>query len=432
MLITSKQVGSCLVFLLGIFSTMQILTLGGITIFNILSIIVFLYFLCIRRSWYSKCLYLKVCVFLLLLGVTTMGALLGDVLSISYKSRAIISFINYVIIFAVFFFIHVDQNEFSEKFLCGFKVSCYVQIFWCVLQLILYYTISLDINHIIFAQFFGTTSQTSRYVDGVLACTGLSWHPANLIPVLIYIFLFNKGIVLKLLCIAISVFSHSATAQIAIGLCCCYVLAKWVRKAIGSRIPLKYWFGFSIFVIIFCAYICTKNNLVVRTINSILERIRDIYSIEPGNSSATHFSYYTRLFAIIRQSNVFTVLFGYGIDCSGFPFSYYYNQYSDMVWVVESDFVNIVLSQGLVGFIVFYAGFLSITVQYLKKSKSAAVFMLVLFVCGITYNLQFNWVILVELILFSFIKKTSTEQVTNRSPICLYPKRMHDRGNSKI
>ena len=403
--LSARRAGQWIMLLLGVFSTLQIVTIFGVTVFNLIALVAFLYFFLIEWRWYKSPLNGKILIFLLLCGITTVWALLNNATPRDYKSVALTSCINYFILFGVFIATKNGPRSYIDKFTSGFKISCNIQIIWCILQLLLFYIFSVDLNHVIFNRLLGTTDLTSRYVDGVLVCTGLSWHPANLIPILAFCFFYYKNIVLKLVCVVLAILSHSATAQIAIGLCCLYAIIREGKQLLFARSSVKQWTLAVLLISILLIYAATDNNLIVRTINSVLDRIRDIHSTEGGNSSATHFSYYLRLGEIYEQTDIVTILFGYGIGCSGVPYSMYFNQYTDQIWVVESDFINLLLSQGLFGFIAFYVLFISIIVKCAKRSKQAAVFLLILLICGVTYNLQYNWVILVELMMYTMSKR---------------------------
>ena len=73
-----------------------------------------------------------------------------------------------------------DDRKGGDAFLTGFRLSCHVQIFWCLLQLALFNTIGLDINRTLFSG----AALSSHYRGGTLVCTGLHWHAANMIPFL--------------------------------------------------------------------------------------------------------------------------------------------------------------------------------------------------------------------------------------------------------
>ena len=76
-------------------------------------------------------------------------------------------------------------------------------------------------------------------------------------------------------------------------------------------------------------------------------------------------------------------------------------------WVVESDYINILLSQGIVGIILWGYILTKIIILSIKYNywENIAFVLIVAFV-GIMYNIQFTWFIIIE---FAFLLLTKRE-----------------------
>ena len=142
-------------------------------------------------------------------------------------------------------------------------------------------------------------------------------------------------------------------------------------------------------------------------IEYLLLRLYQARNPSVGNeSSAVHLSYYLLLPRILTNIPLLEVIFGSGIGTSGYRFTQFNGQYPDMIWTVESDFTNILLSTGFVG-LVLHIVFLCLLSRRLKRQGKGSWLctIWVLFICGFVYANQFLWVFLVELMLYCTLSK---------------------------
>ena len=139
----------------------------------------------------------------------------------------------------------------------------------------------------------------------------------------------------------------------------------------------------------------------------LLQRLYQAKNPSLGNeSSAVHLSYYTLLPRILSNIPLHEVIFGSGIGTSGWRFTQFNGQYPDMIWTVESDFTNILLSTGIVGLLLHIAFLCLLTRRLKKHGKTGWICTVwVLAICGFVYANQFLWVFLVELMLYCTLAK---------------------------
>ncbi len=405
----TKKIDNKLMLLLGFFSTIQVFEFFNVTIFTTLLIIIAVYFLVTKRIKVKGNSIFLVFIFVSL--VTTVLTFINNDFDSRYQLNSINGFINYALVFLIYMLINGSSQ--TDSFLKGFKISCYIQVFWALVQFITSEFWCLDFNKIVFNDLLKMDGAYSTYRDGKAVCSGLHWHPANLIPVIVYLFLFNKSIILKVICIVVTYYTSSATMYIALALCLVFSLCKFFKNLLKDGIK----FGpkqmlillLTIITLIFSSsFIFDK---VINALTMLITRILQINSTIGGTSSAVHFSYYKSLSDIYLKNTLISKLFGVGIASSGIFFSKYYGQYNNILWVVESDFVNILLSQGIIGFILFYYIIISKSLRTRKYNINVLLFIVILLICGITYNLQFYWVILLELILCKHYSSIRMNQI---------------------
>ena len=100
-------------------------------------------------------------------------------------------------------------------------------------------------------------------------------------------------------------------------------------------------------------------------------------------STLAHFGYYSDYFTIIKTSNIYQIVFGYGIGCSGYTITSLYGRYAGGgTWAIESDYINILLSRGIVGFINYYLFLFYILIKGRKVDSRYGILMLVILIQG--------------------------------------------------
>lgn len=386
-----------LLYFLGLSSTWQILQVAGFSLSTWLTFLVLGYLIITRGLDFRKDWLL---LSMLLASVATTAISLVAEIPDGYLKASLSGFVQRLAVILTCFYACRDDRKGGDAFLDGFRLSCYVQIGWCLAQLALYKAVGIDLN----GKLFSSVEQTYLR-DGTLVCTGLHWHAANLIPILVFVYFDRPNLVKKALSILVALGSKNATGIVAILLCLGIDAVLFVWRTLTDRqcgIPKKIaaWLMTAMLALLLLSPLVLPK--VWAIVEYLLLRLHQATNPTAGNvSSAVHLSYYTLLPKILTHIPLLEVIFGSGIGTSGYRFTQFNGQYPDKIWTVESDFTNILLSLGVLGLLL-HIVFLVLLTRRLAKQKQTSwiCFLWVLAVCGFVYSNQFLWVLLVELMLY--------------------------------
>lgn len=405
-----KKLEQKLPYLLGIFSTLQIISIMGITVYNWLLMISFIYMM------YTKKLCIKkndlVLIFLIMSFITIITGCCFNGLRVDYFKKNVISGIQLIMVLVIYILSYNNRSIFINKFIKGFNASCYIQLFWCYIQLIFFYLFNIDINNLIFNKILHMVSLENDMQNSRFICTGFHWHAANLIPILLWLCIFSKKIYIKFAVLVITIACDNTT--ILIGMSCYFIFTvlRFLKDIFQCNKVSK---KIIILVIILAGFVVVFLEPVIEYsgffLNGIIVRFKD--AIDKNiidNSSRTHFLYYFNLPFILKSEKLINIIWGYGIDCSGFIYSKLFNQYSNLTWILESDPVNIILSQGIAGFGILYSILIRNIIMLRKTNTKYFIFCSLLLIMGVTYNVQYNWIILLELMLWADMKYVFSEK----------------------
>ena len=406
-----------LLFLLGLFSTIQILQVAGFAVSTYLAVLTAGYLLLtqgfdFRRDWHLLGI-------LFFTGVTFTVSMLSD-LPAGYKTASLTATIQWGILFIICAYMRKETSDGALRaFARGFDWSCRLQLVWCILQMGAWYGLGTDLNAKVFGDWLGMQGQTSQYRQDVLACTGLHWHAANLIPVLVYTYFRYKNLFIKLLCLALTYLTKNATSLVALVSAVVLELLLFAKRTLcDRRCALSH--RIAVYILLVLGGLLAVSPIllpkVAQTIEYLLLRVYQIWNPTVGNeSSAVHFNYYKNLPYILQNIPLREVLFGSGIGTSGYRFSFFYQQYTNQIWSVESDFVDAVLSRGVVGMLLQYSLLLRIAWRMARRNRVwVGCVMLVLLVCGFIYDNQFPWV---QLLGYLFYCSTYQKSFTKESKL---------------
>lgn len=410
---------TALLFLLGLFSTWQIVQIAGFPLSTWLAVLTVGY-LCLTREWSIR----RDGLLLTILGslVITLAVSMTAKIPVSYKKVSLTGTALWLFVILLAFHVRREDGDRSASaFLRGMDWSCRIQLAWCILQMGLYYVLKLDINAKLFGELLHMNNETSQYRNGILACTGLHWHAANLIPVLVYTYFRHRSIWVKGLCLMLVYLTRNATALIAIAFAVgldFLSFAKYTvcdkRSSVSRKIMVYTVFGV-VAVVLISPVLLPK---VREMAQYLLLRVYQIWNPTAGNeSSAVHFNYYRHLPHILQNIPAPELIFGSGLNTSGYRFTQFFGQYAESVWTVESDFVNGILNKGLLGVALQY-GFLLVLWCRLRKTgqKPMSRLILVLILSGFIYDNQFIWVLMLEYMLYCRTYQVSKERVTHDKP----------------
>lgn len=389
-----------------IVSSMVVLQISGISFFLYLEVIFCAYMITKRK----KVVFLKYpLVNLIYIGlfISAISAVIHEMPD-SYKKTAVV------------LSIYALPTYFTLSFLCneikwnisiisviikGLKISALLNLFWVPLQYIAFHFFGIDINDILFTQIFHFVENASFIRSWQYFPSGFSWHSAVMAPLLVYAMVLFKNPYIRILIIVDAAICGNSTALV--GVCCCMVIMAFFyfknKKNYKKYLTTK--------TLIICTSLLLL--LIVALFNGLLnivfERFEYMYarlfSGSKDESTEAHLRYYTDYFKIVKDSSIFQILFGYGYGCSGYPISAMYGLYeSKSNWAIESDFVNIIVSQGIMGFIAMYTLILHNIIKGYKISYKYIAVMVPVMIQGLGYNVQWEYVLFMEILMYIAIK----------------------------
>lgn len=392
------------VFLLGLLSPMLLLNFGKFSTFQVLELVFVLY-----AVFFLQKMYLtrekSVRLMFLLMTLTFVIAMVCRFSGGWFKTAMLAYFFFVPIFFMYGHFEHYFDEFTMENYIRGLKVGIIIQLLWCILQILFFYLFRIDVNAYIFTDILGVIENASKYGNGVMCVSGLCWHPANLAPLLVIAICLMNNFYIKILSVVIAAFSGNSTVVIGvlisiILLCLIQIFTEKNVEMLHSNVMFVVTGIFlAIFVVIFKPEILSK---VIESIGYVFKRV---FSEDKVSSTIAHMRYYTSLGEVMKRSSLLNIVFGYGEGCSGYPFTAYFGQYTGLIWTVESDIVDTLLSRGILGFLVYYYWLIKIVIKSWKYDKKIFVCLFSLLLEGITYNIQFSWVILFEIIIYICINK---------------------------
>lgn len=397
------KLSESLFYILGIFATIQLLSIAGVTVFNILLLmaVIFPFILILGRIKIDKFFVLSIISTVFTISLSLSNGLLTK----GFKQSAIIGGITYLGVLILYIVMNT-KPQYAEKLIKGIKVSCILTLCWCCLQLVFYYLFNIDLNKVIFGELFKIVNAKGDYYNGKLIPSGFYYHRAILMPSLIFLFFSTTNPYLMLLIIIIGCLTRS-TALI-IGLLLALGSRVFISNAgnLFKTINKKQIILILTIMIIVVIDSIMNSSQIEELAKYIYMRFADTMTNKADNSSVVHFLYYRNLESILKNMNIKNILFGTGFGTSGQHYTWFNGQYAGLEsWVVESDYINILLNQGVIGLILW--GFIFIKLVILSKKykywENIAFIFVIAFV-GIMYNIQFTWFIIAELGMYILTK----------------------------
>ena len=281
------------------------------------------------------------------------------------------------------------------------KLMCLIQMIWVALQFYLFKVYEIDLNQVLFVEKLHIIDIASFYKGGVeFMPSGFCWHPIIMAPVLVLAYFLFNNIVMKAFVLLEGLFIGNSTVLIVVALCfaadCIYIVYGWVKSGRVSKFLIIGVFSVLALAILVLSF--TKvPELVWKKVSFVIQRI---IGESDDLSTMAHVRYYTSFWKVMDISSLSQIFFGYGEGCSGYTMSYLYHQYTSLkCWAVETDIMNIIYSRGILGFLTFLGFLAQIVVKGRKIDYRYVVIPIVFLLSGITYNIQFSWVVFVELLM---------------------------------
>lgn len=303
------------------------------------------------------------------------------------------------ILFIVFFYITPGE---INCLIQGLARGLEINLFWAIIQIILFYTANIDINNVIFNQLLDIRDNASSYNTYLnqFAATGLNWHPAQLVPIIILAFFFSKNNIIKISALVVAVLSSNTTCIFAIIICFLFEAIRYLQELI-KKYKISYRSILRTMIIVICfgiGVIFLKNSKLVSYIifrsNNIWSRIISAYTrVGMNNSTNMHLSYYLNLPSVLKRNGVLAFLFGIGFDSSGYPYYELFGYYPTLkTWIVESDPINFLVGRGMIWTSFYYSLLFRIANKGMHITYRFWACVYALLFCGILYNNQFLWV----------------------------------------
>lgn len=284
------------------------------------------------------------------------------------------------------------------------KVAIVVEVVWFFVQLLLYKIVGIDINQIIFVDTLHTVTNASFIRDWVWYPSGLSWHSVVLAPLFVMGMLLFDNIFFRIVIVLEAFLCGNSTTLLGVMLC---IMLLMIRTIYNQKIEIttKKLVGIIIVVILVCIMASTPD-IMDKLSQVIINLWTRLFGMDKDASTAAHLSYYSDYIHILKRSKLSQIIFGYGYGCSGYTITELYGRYSDVgIWAIECDYINILVSRGIVGFISYYSLLVYIMLKGLKIDVRYFIFIFVILFQGFGYNIQFDYLLLVEIIMFISIRE---------------------------
>lgn len=396
------------IFALTFFSTFMLVQFGIFNLFWILQIIFFLVHIIMTK----KLRITKNRTVILLYSVWIFSTLfcLESNIPMSYKKNSIIAIVFLIPTFFTisFYEVYLKSTEFVTSIKKALVLTCVIQLILCMAQFLLYNGFHIDLNQIVFRDVFHMVENPSQYKLGVYHPSGMCWHSAFMAPVVIIAFVVCDSFFIKVLAVADAVICNNATAMIGISVCLILSITfsivnflKKTNKTTRKRTLVTAALVGIGFMLVFVG---------TDAMSIVVEKVIDIYGratgvVYDGGSANAHIRYFTAYPNVVKNGSIEQFLFGYGTGNSGYTMSKLYGQYTELKsWVVETDVMNQLYSNGIVGFF-FYYGFLAyIAIKGYKLDYRYFILIVSIIIAGITYNIQFDWVLYLEFLLYLMVK----------------------------
>lgn len=325
----------------------------------------------------KKTLYSPISIYFLMIYISTMVGFF------SLGSMWNFANINYCISFTVgvfglyFAFSNSQKVNYTNKFMIGLKINCIIQLVWGLVQFFLCQYASISLNGLL------NLRNASSVMSPMYQVTGLGWERAEFCLLLSIGFLIYNNIYLKLLFCFCIILTQSRTGLLLIFV---IIICSIDYKNISSNLrKIKFTNLLSVVFIIFILF-PFRNNLL-HYISIVADRIIHMRSDGSGN---THLFYFESLSALLKNNSLFNVLFGFGPGSSGYPYWKSYNFNPGIAWNVESTWITVFWSTGLVGFAGWITWFIE---KIIKTVNDKKVFPLLagILVAGLFYTLLPGW-----------------------------------------
>lgn len=316
----------------------------------------------------------------------------------NWYMKAIVSFMNIILSYILFFYL-TCKEEMLYYFINGLYYGAIAHLVFWIMQVITWKIFNMDLNSIL----FGVTSQ---FKDHEIVYSGLAIHAGILVPTLVVAILLSDKFYLKIMFMIFGCYTRNTTTLLTI---CFYLIAIVCvdyapcllakMKAMNLKKIFQIVCGILVFLLVY------QKTQFSDVVNNSFERVFTVANGEfTSGSDATHMRYLTSFPYIIKNTKLINILFGNGVGTSGFVMSKFFNQYTDMVWTIECDWLDIFYSVGAIGWLIIYGNLLFIAIVGYKINRKYTIYAITIIASGAFYNFHLYWLIIFEFILSLCIK----------------------------
>ena len=397
-----------LIYLMVLFSSLVLFQFGGRTWFLYLQIL-FCIIMVVSTKKVRILPYQMINSIFLWMIVSAISGYVGNTVE-SYKKAAVIMALFMVPMYFSVSYLHglIKKNaNYLTLIVKALKCMCLLQLFWIPFQYIAYNFAGLDINKILFSDMLHFTEKTSFIRSWVYYPSGFTHHSAVLASLFVLAFFLFENLPIRILILIDSIICGNSTAFVGVVIALAMTIGfKVFDRQRNRRMKIK------LQTILFCGIALIVgfylfNRFSIK--NVLVERILYLWGRLFGNqiddSTSAHLQYFNDYFTVVKNGSLMQTLLGCGEGCSGYYISTMYNRYTSLGnWSIECDIVNIALCRGIIGFIIYYVFLVYIAIKGFKLDKRYFIVMISIIIQGFGYNVQWDYVFFVEIILFFTIK----------------------------
>lgn len=405
---TTREISDRVLYLAMLLFPMPVFRVGSILIATMLMALYVLMVILKKKKLYLDRLGIS---FLLVSVITLFSAFISE-MGNSWKMHAFSQFGQYVLLLLFYAIARksFQKNEINVA-VSGLKDSCKANLILCFIQAITWYAFRVDFNDRVFNQLLHLQEDASKMRFGHVAVSGFGWHPAQLIPILVLSYYMFDSSPIKVAVVIVALLTSNFTCTLAVMLCVAFSI---INRALSVRKTNKFakreMAITGVLLIGVIVVIVLNSNVIGGAINNARFNFNRIQYAVTGNyesgSTMKHSRYYLAYPEVVSFTAFFQNIFGYGIDCSGYPYSRLFAQYTDKSsWHVESDVINILVGRGWIWAIMFYSFLATIAIKGHKLSRKYALYIITMVVLGIFYDCQGKWTMYLEMLMFVAIKR---------------------------
>lgn len=310
----------------------------------------------------------------------------------------LVNSIAYVIVFVLFLNCKTESiNEFLRIFKNALVLTAKINVVWGFLQTGLVYIAGFNINQWLFVDILHASNDRA-WVMGFysssgwnIRMTGLNFENSMFAIIVCIGLALADGKIWKVLMTVAVILSLSRTGWVMLAGYYGVILIKRMMRyslKVKRKVLIE---GIAAIVLGVCAvlYLYSSSEVFSKMVNNVFLRITDESAL--NISAARHYLYYPYGLDIwMMRSSPLQQLFGYGMRCSGIPFSENldimsklggYQAYTS-AWAVECDVIGLLLGGGITTFLAYYFNIFKL----IKDNNVLSPSILVILFGGITYH----------------------------------------------